>query len=42
VAYEVATALDAPLDVFLVRKLGSPGAGRAGEDRGVGAQLPPR
>jgi putative phosphoribosyl transferase len=25
VAYEVATALDAPLDVFLVRKLGVPG-----------------
>ncbi|WP_440097723.1 phosphoribosyltransferase family protein [Streptosporangium sp. H16] len=25
VAYEVATALDAPLDVFLVRKLGAPG-----------------
>lgn len=25
VAYEVATALDAPLDVFLVRKLGLPG-----------------
>lgn len=25
VAYEVATALDAPLDVFLVRKLGFPG-----------------
>src|SRR6266513_381406 len=25
VAYEVATALDAPLDVFVVRKLGVPG-----------------
>jgi erythromycin esterase-like protein/predicted phosphoribosyltransferase len=25
VAYEVATALDAPLDVFIVRKLGAPG-----------------
>src|SRR5260370_34847942 len=25
VAYEVATALGAPLDVFLVRKLGAPG-----------------
>ena len=25
VAYEVATALDAPLDIFLVRKLGAPG-----------------
>src|ERR1700712_5669084 len=25
VAYEVATALEAPLDVFLVRKLGVPG-----------------
>ncbi|MEG6548810.1 phosphoribosyltransferase family protein, partial [Desulfocurvibacter africanus] len=25
VAYEVATSLDAPLDVFLVRKLGAPG-----------------
>jgi predicted phosphoribosyltransferase len=25
VAYQVATALDAPLDVFLVRKLGVPG-----------------
>jgi putative phosphoribosyl transferase len=25
VAYEVATALDAPLDVFVVRKLGAPG-----------------
>jgi predicted phosphoribosyltransferase len=25
VAYEVATALDAPLDLFLVRKLGTPG-----------------
>src|SRR5919112_588188 len=25
VAYEVASALDAPLDVFLVRKLGVPG-----------------
>src|SRR5260221_2362290 len=25
VAYEIATALDAPLDVFVVRKLGVPG-----------------
>ncbi|WP_214109175.1 erythromycin esterase family protein [Acrocarpospora catenulata] len=27
VAYEIARALDAPLDVFLVRKLGAPGSG---------------
>jgi putative phosphoribosyl transferase len=33
VAYEIATALDAPLDVFIVRKLGLPGH----EEFGIGA-----
>lgn len=33
VAYEIATALDAPLDVFVVRKLGLPGH----EEFGIGA-----
>ena len=33
VAYEIASALDAPLDVFLVRKLGLPGH----EEFGIGA-----
>ena len=33
VAYEVARALGAPLDVFVVRKLGVPGLRRAGDGR---------
>ena len=33
VAYEVAQALGAPLDVFLVRKLGAPGPRGAGHGR---------
>ncbi|HKO14876.1 MAG TPA: phosphoribosyltransferase [Gemmatimonadaceae bacterium] len=33
VAFEIATALDAPLDVFIVRKLGMPGH----EEYGIGA-----
>ena len=40
VAFEVVQALDAPLDVFLVRKLGAPGQeelaiGAIASDRGV-------
>src|SRR5919199_1149503 len=37
VAYEVATALDAPLDVFVVRKLGVPGH----EELGPGSRRRP-
>ena len=33
VAFEVAKSLDAPLDVFIVRKLGCSGTGRAGFGR---------
>lgn len=42
VAYEVALALDAPLDVLLVRKIGAPGHPELGLGAVVGGQHPQR
>jgi len=39
IGYEVAQALQAPLDVFMVRKVGLPGILNFGWERGPGVQI---